>query len=193
MSKILAGQNLNNFSMKGGFTLIELIIYIALAALILNLGVYSLWQIMEAKAKSLACQEVQQNLRFILEKISFEARQAKSVEIPEKQGEESKELLLKMTDGSTIRFYLEKEKLILDRRNPVGVSVFPLTSEKVRITELIFKNLSPSLTRPETFQIKMKVSRVNPLKRIEYQAEISTQKTINLRDNPTPNLIGIIP
>lgn len=174
--------------MKRGFTLIELLIYIVLAAIILNVSVYAIWQIIESKAKSVSYNEVLNNSRFILEKISFEAKKAKSVEIPGKQGQEAKELLLKMPNNLEIRFYLKEGKLILERRDASGniISGFPINSEKTRMAELTFKNLSPNLTRPETFQVKMKINYYNPLGRIEYKAEISSQKTINLRDNPTP-------
>ncbi len=170
--------------MKKSFTLIELLIYIALMTIILNVGIFALWQILESKTKSLAYQEVLNNTRFIFEKISYEAKRAKSIEIPQRQGEERNELLLKMSDGSLVHFYLKDKKLILERKNQAGISIFfPLTSEKVRISEVVFKNLSPNPFRPQTFQVKMKINFYNPLKRIEYQAEISSQKTINLRDN----------
>lgn len=171
--------------MKKSFTLIELLIYIALAAIILNVGVYFIWQIIEGKAKSISYNEVLSNSRFVLEKISFEAKKAKSVEIPKNQGDESNELLLKMPNDSMVHFYLKEGKLILERNGSTGIliSSFPITSEKIKISEIKFKNLSPNQNRPATFQVKIKLNYYNPFQRIEYQAEIASQKTINLRDN----------
>ncbi|MFN3301726.1 MAG: PilW family protein [Patescibacteria group bacterium] len=173
--------------MKRGFTLIELLIYIVLAVFILNVGVFLVWQILQSKAKLISYHQVINESRFILEKISFEARRAKLVEIPKNQGEESQDLLLRMPDNSSVYFYLEKGNLILERRDINGkiVSSFPISSEKIRINELSFKNLSPKPSRPATFQVKMKINYYNPSQRGEYRAEISVQQSINLRDNST--------
>lgn len=57
-----------------GFTLIELIIYIAIVAMVLVIASGFAWNIIEGKVKSTAYQEVQQNARFAMEKVSRELR-----------------------------------------------------------------------------------------------------------------------
>lgn len=165
--------------MKKGFTLIELILYISLLTFILNIGVFFVWQIIEAKIKNIAYLEVEKNLILALEKVSYEAKRAKSLEVPKIQGQETKELVLKRSDDSQIRFYLSDGRLVFD--SPDNPTPIFITNEKIKIDELIFENLSS--VSPGTFQIRIKISYNNPSKRSEYQAEISSQKTISLRDN----------
>ena len=166
--------------MKKGFTFIELLIYIALLSVILNAGIYLFWQIIEGRAKSISYNEVLSNLRFIFEKISYEAKRAKSIEVPFSFGEETPKLVLKMPDERFVRFYSEEDKLMIEKE---GAQPISLTSEKVKVKEIIFKNLSLNPARPQTFQVKIKLNYYNPFERIEYQIEMKSQKTINLRDN----------
>lgn len=53
-----------------GFTLIELIIYIAIVSAVLVLSSSFTWNIIQGETKTMAYREVQQNARFALEKIS---------------------------------------------------------------------------------------------------------------------------
>lgn len=163
--------------MKKGFTLIELLIYISLAMIILNVSIYFIWQMIESKVKVTAKHEVQRNVIFVLEKISYEARLAKLIEIPQDQ-----ELVLLMSDNTRRRFFLDQGQLFLTRDAGGNVTPMALTSQKVRVDSLVFKNLSGGGGQG-TFQINIKIKYYNPTGRQEYQAEISTQKTINLRDN----------
>ena len=167
---------------KKGFTLIELLIYISLAMIILNVGIYFIWQMIESKVKVTAKHEVQRNVTFVLEKISYEARLAKLIETPQGQGQESQELVLLMSDNTRRRFFLDQGQLFLTRDAGSNITPIALTSQKVKVGSLVFKNLSGGGGQG-TFQINIKIKYYNPTGRQEYQAEISTQKTINLRDN----------
>lgn len=170
--------------MKRGFTLIEILIYISLAMIILNVGIYFIWQMIESKVKIVAKHEVERNLVFVLEKISYEARLAKLIETPSGQGQESQELVLLMPDNTKKRFFLEEGRLFLAAEEGSSISPLTITSQKVKVDNLVFKNLTGA--GPGTFQINIKIKYNNPLSRQEYQAEVSSQKTINLRDNLSP-------
>lgn len=161
---------------KKGFTLIEIIIYVGLAAIVLNVSVYFIWQMMESKVKTVAYGEIESNLNFVLEKISFEAQKAKSLEVPTNPGEEVKDLLLVDPDGQKVHFYLDNGTMMVEREN----SKLPLTSVRVNVNELIFQNLSA--VQPATFQIKIKMGYRSEDLKIN-KIELEGQETINLRDN----------
>lgn len=165
--------------MRKSFTLIELLLYISLMVIILNVGIYFVWQIIESKTKNIVYLEVEKNSLLALEKISYEVKRAKSLDVPQPQGQVTNELVLRKPDDSLIHFYLLNERLLLD--NPNNPNPTFITNEQVKVNELIFKNLS-SVT-PGAFQVKIKISYNNPSQRNEYRAEISMQKTISLRDN----------
>lgn len=161
--------------MKKAFTLIELLLYVSLMVVILNVGIYFVWQIIGSKTKNMVYLEVEKNMMFSLEKISYEAKRAKSL-APFSSVQPSPELTLIKPNNSTVRFYLIDGVLWMDDSGPL-----PLTSQRVKITQLSFLNLEPAV--PGTFQVKIKISYNNPDQRKEYQAEMETQKTISLRDN----------
>ncbi len=60
---------------KGGFTLIELIIYIAIVSLVLILSSNFAWDIIQGNTKSNSFREVQQNSRFAIERVSRSLRE----------------------------------------------------------------------------------------------------------------------
>jgi len=64
---------LNNHS---GLTLIEVIIYITIVSSILTVAVFFAWDIIGGQTKSYVITEINQNSRFILEKIAKDFRQA---------------------------------------------------------------------------------------------------------------------
>jgi hypothetical protein len=161
---------------KRAFTLIELLLYISLMVIILNVGIYFVWQIIGSKTKNFAYIEVEKNILLSLEKISYEAKKAKSLSVPSSLGQKTSELVLIKPDNSTIRFYLIDGALWIN-----DALLLPLTNQRVKISELSFLRLEPVV--PGVFQVRIKMNYINPDQRKEYQAEVETQKTISLKDN----------
>lgn len=64
------------FKKQSGLTLIEVIIYITIVASILTVAVFFTWDIIGGQTKSYVITEINQNSRFILEKIAKDFRQA---------------------------------------------------------------------------------------------------------------------
>jgi len=88
-----------------GFTLVELIIYIAIVSLILVLSSSFAWDIIQGNTKADSFREVQQNARFVMEKVSRSLREGSDPSI------------FTVTDG----ILYENE--------------VPLTTEQVEVTE----------------------------------------------------------
>ena len=68
--------------LKRGFTLIEMILYIAIVSIFLTGLVYFTWDLIYGRLKSYIQQEVNQNIRFASARIIYEIRNAKSVNSP---------------------------------------------------------------------------------------------------------------
>ena len=66
-------------SLERGFTLIELIIYIAIVAIILTSLIPFAWNVIEGGAKSATEQEVFANARYVSERIKYEIRNASGI------------------------------------------------------------------------------------------------------------------
>ena len=64
---------------KKGFTLLELLVYIALIAVILVASIDFMWSIMNTRTKSNVTQETQQIARLVMDRIAYEIRGAEDV------------------------------------------------------------------------------------------------------------------
>jgi len=62
-----------------GFTLIELILYIAISSIFLTSAIYFTWDLMYGRVKSYTQQEVNQNIRFAEKRIVYEIRNALTI------------------------------------------------------------------------------------------------------------------
>jgi len=171
------GQD-HRLNMKNlGFTLIEFLIYIAILAVILIFTTGFLWDIILGNIKETSWQEVQQNSRFALTKISQEIKKATGVNSP-LPGNSGSSLSLVMADpdlNPTV-FDIVDGKLRITK----GINgPYEITSGQVIVTNLNFINLSYEDT-PGTIQIEMTIERVNPSNRIEYLASVDLKLSVSL-------------
>ena len=162
----------------GGFTLIELTIYIAIVGIILVSMTGFLWNVIFGNVKETAYQEVQQNGRFAISKITQETKKATGINNPLPGNPPSSSLSLAMADPNLnpIVFDVVNGKLRITQgtRGP-----FELTSNQVIVSSLQFTNLS-YLDTPGTIRVEMTIDHINPGNRIEYQASINLISSISL-------------
>jgi len=93
-----------------GFTLIEMILYLAISSIFLTGVVYFTWDIVYGRVKSFTFQEVNYNVRFASKRITYEIKNAESI-----NSITGNSISLQMADGS---------------RNPTEIQ---LTGGRVRI------------------------------------------------------------
>lgn len=162
---------------KNGFTLIEFIIYITIVALVLILVTGFLWNVILGIIKEVSYQEIQQNARFALTKIAQEIRRADGVNTPSPgQSTSLLSLSMKNSDLNPTIFDLSDGKLRITQGKADPKF---LTSDQVRVTKLLFTNLSYSDT-PGTIRIEMTIEYFNPSNLSQYQASINLKSTISL-------------
>jgi len=163
--------------MRKGFTLIEFLIYIAIVSSILVLISGLLWNIVFGNIKETAYQEVQQNGRFALTKISQEIKKAIGINSPS-PGNSANSISLVMANPNlnpTIFDLADGKLRISQGTNPP----IELTTDEVIVSNLKFTNLSYEAT-PGTIRIEMTISHLNPANRMEYQASIDLKTTVSL-------------
>lgn len=68
-----------NYQSKLGFTLVELILYVALISIIVSAAVLFTWDIIYGRVKSQVQLEVNQNLRLATQRISYEIRNSSGI------------------------------------------------------------------------------------------------------------------
>jgi len=135
------------------------------------------WNIIFGNIKETSYQEVQQNGRFTLTKITQEIKKATGINIPP-PGSSINLLSLAMADASlnpTI-FDLADGKLRITQGSQ---GPFELTSDEAKVSNLLFTNLSYPNT-PGTIRIEMTIEHLNPNGRMEYRASIDFKTTVSL-------------
>ena len=158
---------------EGGFTLFELIIYLAIVSVILVVISYLLIDILQGQTKSLAILEVQQNLRFALSKIEKDIRSAKNI-----ISVSGNVLTLDDISGNQIVLTIDPITKKISRKFG-GNSPVDLTTNQVEITGG-FSDWSFG-ERSKNIGIYLNISYKNPDNLLQYQANQTIQEAIELR------------
>ena len=164
----------------GGFTLIEVLVYITVLILIVT-AIFSflIWSI-RSSAKARVMRETSDNVWRAMYNMVYEIREAKAVYFPTSTSTQlSLEAIryLPVNERTTyIDFYLCGTQLCMKKEshNPIA-----LTSDNVEVTSLVF---TPVVTGSvPSVQIEIEVDYKNPYNRPEYQASVNLKSTASLR------------
>ena len=127
---------------QSGFTLVEMILYIAICSIFLTGLVYFTWDVVYGRIRSFTHQEFNQNIRFASKRISYEIKNASAV-----NSISANAISLEMSDlaRNPTEFQLVNGRLKVGYGTsgncPVNSPCF-LTSNKVNVTNLSFTDLS---------------------------------------------------
>lgn len=176
---------LNNVkSNSTGLTLVEVLVYIAVLAILIGVvSSFFVWTI-RSNIKAKISREVLDTGRRIIRTINSEIKGAKNIYSPTSvfnshPGQLSLEIVKNLPEGenkSYLDFYICQEHLCLKResQNPVV-----LTSDEVKITNLVFSRIGDNLS---SLKIDLKVeSAENSSGRNEYQAEVELSSVVSFR------------
>lgn len=173
-----------NKKISAGFTLLEMLIYVALVSIVVSsLVLFGLWAI-QVGAKTKANSEVLGNARRAMETMVYEIKKSQSVYAPSSIFDAHPgQLSLEQTnpDGSTepsgfIDFFLCNQSLCLKREkaNPVAI-----TNNSVHVTSLIFNQRLNSASSP-SIKITLQITSASST-RPEDITSINLTTTANLR------------
>ncbi len=166
--------------MKNGFTLIGIIIYIAIFFLFFVALVQFSQNIVLTAEKARVIHEVEQNARFALERITREIQSADDVNVGASTFE-SHPGVLSLADDT-----LANDPTVFDvsdgrlRITEGAGSPILLTSSKVTVTNLVFTDLSIT-DRTKNIHISLTVEHANA-ESITYTTSISIQNSIVIRE-----------
>lgn len=168
---------------KKGFTLMEILIYIAvLAMLFLAVSSFLTWTT-KSGVKARAVREVTDNERRAMEIITSEIRMAKSVYGPTSTSTQlSLETTRFLPAGETstyIDFYLcgEASSTLCFKRESQNSVV--ITSDRVNVSNLVFTQIS---TTTPSIRVNFKIDYKTSAQQPEYQASITATSTASLRN-----------
>jgi len=158
-----------------GFTLIEVLLYIAIIGMIIQGFIIFVLSIASTNSKTYVVQEVQANTRIALDMISQKIRAADDVITPS-EGNSTSTLILDMPDPSpNLTFSIIDGVLGIIE----GVaSSTPITSNEVNISILTFTNLAPV---GEKDNIKIEITaiyRTGESKEFQYSQTLQTSVSL---------------
>jgi len=170
-------------SKYGGFTFIELILYIALLSIFISGAVLFAWDIIYGRVKSSVQQEVSQNLRLASKRIVYEIRNAQGV-----NSIGPSLISLAMTDAArnpTV-FDVSSGRLRIGYGSSgscPSTSPCPLTSNDVTVTNLTFTNLSTGGGESVNIRFTITLESNNPSGRQEWEKSQTYTTSVELRSN----------
>lgn len=163
-----------------GFTLIELLVYLSLVTGILITATTFAWNIIGSRTKAFAVEEVEQNGRLIMERLTRDLHQAVKANEPQ-PGLGSDKLSLAMRDKAAdpIVYYVKEGQLFISQADSQPQA---LSSKEVVISKLIFTNLSSANAKSRNIKISFVISHLNPSNRVEWSFTDTFTTAVELRD-----------
>lgn len=173
--------------MKKGFTLIELVLYIALVGMILTTALTFTWTIIQDQNKQASLSEAYYNFSFAAEKISYYLERASSLEGTTIYNSHPGKLVINYPniDQVTVDSY---EKIITQGDNDItirklrftqGATIEDLTSDQINVTDFTLNNIS--LPKADTIQVNLSLEHINPSNSKQYEGKFSQSFSVTLK------------
>ena len=167
---------------KNGFTLIELIIYVAIISIIATAFITFSISIIDSKGKTDVIQEVNANVRSALDIVTRHVRSASGLNVASSTFDTDPGILTintnsSSTDPTVIELNQDDGTLQLTQGASSPVSV---TSNVIKVTNLMFTNLTASSSR-ENIRIQMTLEYSGPTDDPVYQYSRSLQTAVSIR------------
>jgi len=148
-----------------GYTLIELLLYVAMLGILLSAVTYFFGTAADARIKNQTVNEVNEQGTFLLQSITQTVRNASSITAPT-IGTSGSSLTLTVPTGSLSPTVFSLSGTTMQIKEGTASAV-PLTNSRVQVTSFTVTNLSRSGTKG-IIRISFTLSHINPSSRAEY-------------------------
>lgn len=152
---------------NSGLTLIEIIIYIAIVGLMSTAFTIMMINMMNLKTKSMAMQEVNLSLKFIVDKINFEIKNATSLGTITASSIATNRATFDLNTGNI--------------RMTVGSTVANLNSNLVNISDFTVTNLSSGDSKTKNINYSITGNYINPGGRSEFTYSTTIESSSEVR------------
>src|SRR3989344_4513051 len=173
---------------NNGFTLIEILLYIALVSGLLIAASTFSWNIINSKTKSQSIQEVEMNGKLIMGHLTRVIRSARSVDVSSllnsnlaDPGNAGQSVSLDIRDATDDPTIVDVNNGTLRLQIGTGPAV-AISSNLVTITNLTLHDYGLASGKSENLGITLTLERINPESRNEYDASITLTTAVEIRD-----------
>jgi prepilin-type N-terminal cleavage/methylation domain-containing protein len=178
-------------SAKKGFTLVELIIYIAIASMVLVGAVNVAWNLITANATSDLKRDVYMNARVVTEEFGRQVRGAEDVDTGSSTfGANPGVLTLDYPGGNTDKVFDTYNKDVVVGGQIVNITKLritegtsdpvDLTNDHVDVGDFTLTDLTQA-SEPDNVLLELTLDSVNPGGDMKYDVSISVQTSISIR------------
>ncbi len=150
---------------RKGFTLVELLLYVAIVSLMVSTIVYFSITILEARVKNQTIAEVEQQGVQVMQIIAQTVRNSTDINAPA-QGTSAATLSMNTYTGSNNPTIFDVSGGVIRMKEGSGSPV-PLTNSRVTVSGLTFQNLSRANT-PGVIRVQFTITYINNSGRNEY-------------------------
>lgn len=162
---------------QDGYTLIELLLYVALVGAVLTSVTFFFGVTLDARTKNQSILEVNEQGTAVMDIVTQTIRNSNSITVPT-IGTSGASLTLVVPTGALSPTVFSLSSGAVQIKEGAG-ALAPLTSSKVQVSSLTFENVSRAST-PGSVQVSFVVSRVNPNNRNEYDYQKTFTGTAEL-------------
>ena len=165
------------------FTFLEVILYVAIISIFLVTSILFSWDVVYGGIKSNTQQEVSYNLRLVSSRISYETRNAVSVN---SVGLSSISLESSDSSRNPTVIDLNAGQVRIGYGNSGGCPIAnpcALTSNRVNVTSLNFENLTDVEEKAIIIKFEIVLEHVNPSNQANWEKSQSYSSSVELRSN----------
>jgi type II secretory pathway pseudopilin PulG len=184
---------MKKISSQSGFTMIEMILYIAMASAVLLTGVQLSWNLMLADASARAKQEVYYGARLMMSEVSEVFREAEDVLVGSSTfGTHPGVLALDYPGSGTDVIIDTYTKNVNGPSGPATIRTVritqppsasvDLTSERVDVTNFVVRNYTRGTER-KNIKFEISMERLNPGGDLNFAADIDLETALSIREN----------
>jgi len=171
-----------------GFTMVETIIYIAIASIFLTISVGFYWQMRTSDIRSGIQRELKENVSQTVESFKYFTRNAEDVDVGGSQfGIDPGVLVLTYPDGAVVFDTYTKNVSVGGNQVEIhklrysrGGNSYDITSDHVDVTEYKLSDMAAG-DEPESVQMELTISSINPTDNPDYENSLAVRTTVNIR------------
>ncbi len=176
---------------KKGFTMMELIVYIAIASVVLVAAINVGWNLMIGYANTNSKQEVYLNSRLVMNAMGIKIREAEDVLTASSTFDTNPGVLTLDYPGADTDVIIDtytkniilggQETTIRKLRMKEGIADYvDLTTDEVNITNFVLTDLTRG-SEPDNINIELTIEKTNPGGNLNFAATFSLETAISLR------------